>query len=307
MLQKRHYGNITWIDILSPKKEDIKKIIEEYDVHPLAAEQLLTPTLRPKVDIYNHHLYLILHFPLIKHSRIGKHEQEVDFIIGKTFLITAHYQPLEVLDTFAKRIDTDKKEKSEAGSVKDAHSGYLFYEIMQEFFSDITEDLDGIKKSLKEIEAKIFAGEEHKMVKALSTISKKLLDFRVITRPHREVLESLRDVGKDFFGYSFAYQLDSLVGEHYRIYSFFESSRETLADLRETNDSLLMTKTNDTMRILTILAFVTFPLSLVASIFGMNTKVLPIVGHPNDFWIILTGMLVATSLFFLFFWYKKWL
>ena len=61
------------------------------------------------------------------------------------------------------------------------------------------------------------------------------------------------------------------------------------------------------MKILTIMAFVTFPLSLIASIFGMNTSTLPVVGYEYDFWVIIGGMFMFTVIFFAFFKYKKWL
>ena len=61
------------------------------------------------------------------------------------------------------------------------------------------------------------------------------------------------------------------------------------------------------MKILTIMAFVTFPLSLIAAIFGMNTVYIPIIGTPGDFWIVMGIMGFATFLMFLYFKRKKWI
>ena len=77
--------------------------------------------------------------------------------------------------------------------------------------------------------------------------------------------------------------------------------------LRETNNSLLTTKQNEVMKVFTIMAFVIFPLSLVAGIFGMNTAYIPIVGLPGDFWMVMGIMVVLGVLFLSFFMYKKWL
>jgi magnesium transporter len=81
---------------------------------------------------------------------------------------------------------------------------------------------------------------------------------------------------------------------------------ESLHELRETNNSLLTTKQNETMKVFTILAFVTLPLSLIASIFEMNTRYTPIIGLPFDFWIIIGGMAVMSIAMFSFFKFKKW-
>jgi magnesium transporter len=97
------------------------------------------------------------------------------------------------------------------------------------------------------------------------------------------------------------------MGEYYRIKNSVVTHYDSLHELRETNNSLLSTKQNEVMKILTIMAFITFPLSLFASIFGMNTVYLPIVGNQYDFWIITGGMVIATVAFFTFFKKKKWL
>jgi magnesium transporter len=81
---------------------------------------------------------------------------------------------------------------------------------------------------------------------------------------------------------------------------------ESLHELRETNNSLLTTKQNETMKKLTLLAFITFPLSLIASIFEMNTVDMPIVGLQHGFWIIIGGMTVVGLAMFWYFKYKKW-
>jgi magnesium transporter len=70
---------------------------------------------------------------------------------------------------------------------------------------------------------------------------------------------------------------------------------------------MLSTKQNEIMKIFTILAFVTLPLSLIAAVFGMNTTFIPIVGLPNDFWIIIGIMIITSLAMFAYFKYKKWI
>jgi len=127
------------------------------------------------------------------------------------------------------------------------------------------------------------------------------------TNTHKETLESFRSVGGGFFGRDFDKHMKIVLNDYERIRHDIELNKESLSELRYTNDSLLSTKQNETMTFLTIMAFVTFPLSLVASIFGMNTKHMPIVGRANDFWLVLSIMFAMTALMFLFFKSKKWL
>jgi magnesium transporter len=153
----------------------------------------------------------------------------------------------------------------------------------------------------------MFKQKEVEVVKDLSEISRMLLNFEKQTSAHSDVLSSFDIAGKKLFGDNFAYHLRAISSEYYKVKHAIDSEREFLRELRETNNSLLSTKQNEVMKVLTIMAFMTFPLSLIAAIFGMNTDYLPIVGLPYDFWIVM-GIIGTTILSMLtYFRYKKWI
>lgn len=85
MLTRYTHEGVTWIDLESPRKDEVRLLMEEFDIDPLTAEELLLPTAKPRVDAFPHYCYLILHFPALRHAGSNK-EQEVDFIIGKNSL-----------------------------------------------------------------------------------------------------------------------------------------------------------------------------------------------------------------------------
>ena len=90
------YKSLTWVDLESPTTEEVRSIMGEYNVDPLVGEELLTPTVRPKVDLYPNLIYMILHFPALAH--MARSTREIDFVIGKEFIITTHYGPIEFFD-----------------------------------------------------------------------------------------------------------------------------------------------------------------------------------------------------------------
>lgn len=304
MLTKEICGNLTWIDIESPTEEDVRLLLKEYNIHPLVAEELLVPTVRPKVDVYDNLIYLILHFPAISHSHSGEVEQEIDFIIGKDFFVTVHYGVIDSLQTTNRLFSVHAiLKKCNIGD----HAGFLFFYLIKELYENLIQELDYVHKELEKIESNIFRGKEHDMVSYISKMTRKLLHFKNAISQHRHVLESLERAGENFFGKDFNYHLRAITGEYHKVFALFENSKEALDELQETNDSLLTTKTNNIMKTLTIMAFMTFPATLLASLFSMNTDFLPIVGTPNDFWIIIGIMAVVALGLFAFFKYKKWL
>ena len=304
MLTRYTHNTLTWIDLEGPTGEEVRDLMEEYAINPLVAEELLSPTLRPKVDTYDNCIYLILHFPAFKHTHRSGTEQEVDFVLGKNFIITAHYDTVDPLHKFSKVFEVNSiLDKSDIGT----HAGFLFFYMAKKLYKSVAHELEFLNDALKDIEANMFAGREKEMVIEISKVSKELLNFKRTLETHRPILSSLEEAGKQFFGPSFAYHLQAITGEFYRVYNGIESNLDMVSELRETNNSLVSTKQNEIMKVLTIMAFVTFPLSLIATIFGMNTEVLPIVGLPNDFWIVMGIMGIATVCFFAFFKHQKWL
>ena len=72
MISRYKYRDLVWVDIESPNNEEVRQIMEEFDIHPIVADELLGPSMRPKVDHYENFIYLILHFPAIRHSHKSK-------------------------------------------------------------------------------------------------------------------------------------------------------------------------------------------------------------------------------------------
>jgi magnesium transporter len=310
MIKQIKYQNTIWIDVESPTPEEIKSLANQYNIHPVVAGELESKSDRSKTDLYDETIFLVLHFPTPETSYGGSLSdtpgeiQEIDFVIGQDYLITVHYTPVPALQEFA----TIFEAASNIGRSKQTgHAGYLFYYIVRHLYHTLEPGIEFINNSLKKIEKRVFAGAEQENVRDLTAINRSLLDFRWALKNHRSILQSLELATEEFFGAGFRYYTRSMLGEYDKVWNAIENIREHFSEVRETNDSLLSIKMNEIMKNLTIMAFLTFPLSLIAAIFGMNTTSLPIVGMPHDFWIITGSMVAGMALMLTFFKYKKWL
>jgi len=308
MITRASYKNVTWVDLENPTQAEARTLIEEFAIEPIVADELLSPTLRPKVDVHEKFIYLILHFPTAHAGHIEKGEtqktKEVDFIIGEDFIITTHYDSIDALHDFSKVFEVNSiLDKTKMGE----HAGYVFYHMIQHFYRQLHNRVESVRDEMNEVEQQIFSGNERAMVNEISELNRILLTYKSALSAHQEVLRSFEHAGETFFGKAFIYHLRGIVGEYFKVAQAIEGSKEYLTELRQTNDSLLFTKQNEIMKILTIMAFVTFPLSLIAGIFGMNTSNMPFVGNPFDFYIILIGMMALTFAMFIYFKAKRWL
>ncbi len=304
MIHRYTYQKLTWIDLESPSQEEVRTVMDELGIDPLIAEELLAPTLRPRIDVENGYFYLVLHFPVIKHSHADSTPQEIDFVVGKDWMVTTHYDSIDPLHTFSRIFETNSIIDNGATW---GHAGDLFFHMTSTLYESIGHELEHIEDRLKYTEEDVFDGHEKEMVLSLSLIGRDLLRFKQVLGPHKTMLDSLSGAAEPIFGTAFARKTRSVVGEYYRVWHTIETHIASLDELRETNNSLLTTKQNETIKTFTILAFATLPMTLVASVFGMNTQNAPFIGRPDDFWIVLSIMVILAMLCLLYFKHKHWL
>lgn len=301
---KQVQSKITWIDIINPSQNDIDYLGANYKFHPLIMSELMKPSSRSKVETYNNYIYIVYHTPIYDPvTRVSK-ATEIDFLITKDTIITSRYSEIEPINIFFNRLEKDiiSHEK-----YLDKTTGHLLYEILENCQEFSLRQLSHINEKISFIEESIFKGHEKQMIQEISFVKRDILDQRLITRPQKTILESLLAKGSKFFGKEIEIYFNDLLGDHEKVWDTLDNLKETVEALESTNNTLFESKTNEIMKILTIIAFITMPLSLLSNIFGMNTANTPIISHPFSFWIITGIMLLISIACLIFFKIKKWL
>ncbi|HYF10034.1 MAG TPA: CorA family divalent cation transporter [Candidatus Paceibacterota bacterium] len=307
MVEKRNYNGLTWIDASCPTSEEVRALVAEYRIAPRAGEELFIPTTKPKVDPYADHLYLILHFPAAGlRARTGA-TQEIDFVIGKDFLLTVHYEPVEPLRVFAKAFEVGALRDRGLGDEGGTHGGHLFSPLLKSLYGSLLRDLEHLESTLVAIEKSVFEESDRSLVGRLSLAGRELLAFKQATRLHHDVLESLQTAGGKVFGEDFKESLTGALGAYYRVREALESNKELLHELRVTHDALVSAKQNEVIRTLTIISFAILPLALIAAIFTMDVPDKPLSASPHGFYGVLIIMLVTLGGIVGYFKMRKWL
>jgi magnesium transporter len=305
MVKKYKNGSITWIDVEDPTNEDIRALMDEYDINPDIARELQLPTYKEKIVTYKDYLYLVLHFPALRHSHSDSSaDQEIDFIVGKDFIITTRYEAIDALDRFVKTFELNNILKK--GLMED-HAGYVLYYIIKELYRAMSDEIDSINDDLKQIEKNIFQGKEKQMVTKISMANRDLINFNHIILTHRDVLISLRDFSGKLFDKHSVENFSKIINEYHRIEKVLTNNIDFLRELRDTNDSLLSSKQNEIMKVLTVITFLALPFSIVTGFFQIDTTSTPLIGREYDWQIIILIEISAALLFFLFAKFKKWI
>jgi magnesium transporter len=303
MISRYTHQHLTWIDIESPNREEILTLSDELDLHPIVANELLEPSERAKVDIYANSIYLILHFPNRNKNTGHIEEVEVDFVLMRDMFVTTHYELIDPLHEFAKVF--------EIGSYlnhgnTETHAGFLFYAAMRELYKHTLFITEEIGRDIRDIEKHIFASDEDAMVARISRTNRALIDIKQSIRYHKEVIKSLAQSVKRLYGDDFEYYISAIEGEYERIQQAVDEHRQTLRDLRETNDSLLAAKTTATIKRLTAINVILFPLGFITWVFSMDSVYLHL-DDPRELIAVFIGMAVVGITSILYFRSKKWL
>jgi magnesium transporter len=300
VIHTHRIGSLTWLDAISPTPEEVRGLAHAHLIDLHVAEDLLQPSARDRVECYANHLYLVLHFPDLSRTTDHAREQEIDFIVTPTTLITVRYDAIESVHTYQRTLQAQHMLKKVGF---DQNAGFLFISLIRHLYKTIDDENRTVHESLNSIEMSIFKGLEKHMVKELSDAGRDLLSLRRSVEPHRELWRDFADCSSELFGDKLKSVTEVLVNDYFRVHNHIMRNTEFLHELRETNNSLLTTKQMEVTKFFTILAFITFPLSLVATILGLHTEGNPVVYTSHGF-VLIIGILCVLALT-MFLWVKR--
>ena len=295
---------VRWVHLIKPTSKQLEGLQQQYKFHPLDIEDCISPAQRPKLDEYDHYLFLILTFPYYDAAIREIKASEVNFFIGPDYLITVTDGRLTPLLKFFEQcqINDTYREKFMSDSPI-----FLLYEIINRLQVYCYPMLDHVAEDIDNIQKVIFDGYEKKMVKEILIIKRNIVSLRKIMQAHKNVVRKLLSKREKYFiPNSITVYFNNILEQTKDIWDVLETVTETINALHGTNESLISFRLNDVMKILTIITVLLLPINLIAGIFGMNTPIMPFVLHPNGFWIILGLMATLVTIMMILFRKKKW-
>jgi magnesium transporter len=297
------FKNITWIDFSDPGADDIIYLQENFDIHPIAIEEFVTPTYRAKATQYNNCIFLTIHVPLYDMQARTTYPGELDIVLTKDHLITGHCKDIIELDAFFSDLEGSEGKRRIYMSKSPAH---LLYSILETLLDSCFPRIDHIHEKLLNIEEQVFSGKEKEMVVEISVVKRDILNFRRTLKPQRHIIESLAQMKTDLIASELSLYFQDLAGTNIRLWNALESNKETIESMEETNNSLLSNKLNLTMKVLTIFSAVMMPMTVYSNILAMSTDI-PFGKSPHAFAIHFSIMLFISLCTIIVFKIRKWL
>ena len=223
--------------------------------------------------------------------------------VGPDYVITLPDAELEPVDSLFARCQ-------ESEEVRDGYfekgAAYLLYRIIDHCVDASFPMLRKMGQKLERVEDDIFEGRSREVVRDISNVKQEIINFRRIVRPQRVAFRDLERAMDVMTPEELDVYFDDVIDASERIWDTLENYKEVIEGLESTNESVLSHNVNDILRVLTSFSVIVLPLTLLASLFGMNVA-FPGEHSAEAFWIILAGMIAVLVAMVAFFRRRGWL
>lgn len=261
-------GGLTWIDISPPTRKEIDYLAAHFPFHPLDLDDTLSRIQRPKIDDYKDYLFLILHFPRYYKREKRLAPTQLAVFVGEDYLITLHQGELKPLVKLFHECQIDDETRQE---YLGQGSAFLLYRILDRLFDYCLPILDKVANNLENIEEELLReSRSSELTWKISHQRRDIIVFRRIIWPMRPVVVSLEPRLRRFANEDLSVYFGDLMDHVDKIWDGLEEYKEIIEGLGDTSFMLSSERTNEVMRLLTVIATVLLPITMVASIWGMN-------------------------------------
>lgn len=300
-------ANFTWIHITKPNKKAIAYLDKNFAFHPLDLKDSAPPMQRPKIIDHFNYVFMILLFPYYDKKNKVLTPSEFDFFIGKDYLITIQDSKIDTIDNFFLKLQNNQILKKE---YFDENPINVLIDIIYKLYNYCFPILNHLNLDTQEIEGNLFKTQEKYLIKEILRIKNNITSFHKTIRAHKNVIRRLNNYVPNYFllNNKQTDYLNNLTEYTKDIWDDIDNYKDTIASLYETYSALIAYKSNQTMKTLTMVSTILLPLSVIGTIFGMNTlQGMPFIDEPLGFWYILLLMSLLTFVFLGIFKMKKWL
>lgn len=260
-----------WIDLQNPDRTEVEKLAEKFNFNSLNIEDCMTKFELPKLDRYDDHFFVILHFPPLSQKIGDTKNSQLSLFVGKNFLITVHQGDLKPLVDLVNICKTDSDEQRKEKILSES-SGLLLHEIIDVLVDDLLHTSRKIIANLDELEDRVF-DETKPVARSIALQRREINRLRRIANPLKKfVLE----IAKNIKGFSerededLSLFYDDVIDHIDKVIDTLEESRETMEIYKDTDFVLSTEKTNKVLAVLTIIFTLAIPSTVIGTFYGMN-------------------------------------
>lgn len=265
-IQRRHAApTTTWLNIDGLHEVSVVEDIGTmFGLHPLTIEDIVNATQRPKIDIFDDYLYLVVKMPLYDEEEKRVDMEQVSFVLKEGLLITFQEKKGDVFDGVRKRIVTNK------GRIRKMGGDYLTYALLDAVIDSYFGILERVGEYVEILELELVEDPQPATLQKIHELKREMILLRKSVWPLREVVGRLQRDEVPFISEAAAPFFKDIADHVIQVLDIVETFRDIVSGMLDIYLSSISNKMNEVMKVLTIFAAIFIPLTLVAGIYGMN-------------------------------------
>ncbi len=293
---------VTWVNIegLSDPRF-IESLGRHFAIHPLVLEDILNTSQRPKLEVYEEYLFLVVKaMGLAEDERFVEYEQ-ISLLVLDNFVFTIKEKRDDRFESIKKRLNSGK------GRIRNLGPDYLAYVILDTVVDGYFSLLDFVQDTIESVEEELLTHPTRETLAAIQHLNRELITIRRLCSPLRDMVNGLLRCESDLLHPDILIYYRDVYDHVLRVSELVETYREMMLGLLDIFNSSLSNRMNEVMKVLTVFASIFIPLTFIAGIYGMNFEYMPELhwrwAYPV-LWVVFVGMFVG---FLVYFKKKKWL
>ncbi len=293
---------VNWINIDGVHKVDIiEKIGKHFNIHPLVLEDVVNTEQRPKMEDFGDYVFVVLKMLGYDENENEIKTEQFSFILGSHFIISFQEREGDIFDPTRARIRNGK------GRIRKMGADYLAYALIDAIVDNYFIVLEKLGERIEDIEDELVTNPTPETLQTIHHMKREMILLRKSVWPLREVISRLERWESPLISKYLDVYLRDVYDHTIQVIDSIETFRDMLSGLLDIYLSSVSNRMNEIMKVLTIIATVSIPLTVITEIYGMNFQFMPELQWQWSYPIVLLVMLTIGILMMIYFRNKKWL
>ena len=279
----------------------MKEIGQTFDLHPLLVEDILNTGQRPKLEVFDNCLFIVLKMIRYEKEKQMIVNEQLSMVLGDTFLLTFQEQPGDVFEPVRERIRNQK------GRIRGSGIDYLAYALLDTVVDNYIFIIEKLGEKIEDIEEEVLEKADAGVMEKINIFKREMNFLRKSIRPAREAIIQLSKLDSELIREQTIPFLKDLQDLITHAAEAIDTYRDMLSDQLNLYNSVTSNRLNDIIKVLTIFAAIFIPLTFIAGIYGTNFEYLPELHYKYSYFVFWGVIIIVAAVMLLFFKKKKWL
>lgn len=294
-------GMLHWVDFVGVHDvEKVREMAESFQLHPMMVEDILNIEQRPKLDTHEAHHYVVLKMARIRQEETEIQLEQVSFAMGKNFVLSFQEEAQDTFNPVRDRLHQKTR-------IRQRGPAYLLYALIDTIVDHYFYVLEHFGNALEDLEEQLMEDSSRDALMQLYHLKREMVSMRRAVWPLREVIGQLDRGESNLTNKTTKVYFRDLYDHIIQVIDTVETYRDLLSGMVDLYQSTVSNRMNSIMKVLTIISTVFIPITFLTGVYGMNFGYMPLLNHPEGFWIIAGFIVVAVLGMLLYFRKQKWI